>query len=214
MDTQWPQDIAPDLARRSQNRRAQYGSHLQLQIGQKREETEAFIARVFRKAHAARITGFLPVLLAMRDPHGRLISACGLRSASGASLFLEQYLDCAIEQAITTALGVRVPRSAIVEIGNLAVASRGSARELIVALTRFLVPTPFQWVVFTALPNLRNAFTRLRIPITDLGEARLDCLPPSVRLDWGNYYDAGPRVNAVSVDDSCTALDALKRRPG
>jgi hypothetical protein len=211
MDTQWPQELSLELDRRAA-RRIAAGPQLIPQAGARRRETEAFIADAFARAHGARIAHFMPVLLAMRGAQdGRVAAACGLRAASGAALFLEHYLDGAVEQAMHAATGVRTLRSAIAEIGNLAVAPPASARQLIAALTRFLAPTPFEWVVFTALPSLRNAFARLGVPVAQLGEARPDRLPPALRADWGSYYDAGPRVCAVSVDASHAALRNLKQ---
>lgn len=210
MDTHWPQDLARELDRRAAKQRGARGPRLIPQTGPGRDETEAFIATVFRRAHGARITHFMPVLLGMRGADGRLLAACGLRAASGAALFLEQYLDGAVEQVMHSVTGTSAHRSAIAEIGNLAVVPPSSARQLIAALTRFLVPTPFEWVVFTALPSLRNAFVRLGIPVACLGAARLEQLPAPSRVDWGSYYEGGPQVCAVCVDDAHTALGVLQ----
>ncbi len=178
------------------------------QIGTSRKEAEAFIAAHFRAAHQARIRQFMPTLLGARDGHGRLIIACGLRGAEQERrLFLESYLEQPVEAALSSAMGGRVSRACVVEVGNLAAASPATARELIAALTHYLSSAPFEWVVFTGVAALRNSFRRLGIPLVDLGPASLEALPEEARHDWGDYYRSGPRVCAVSIRESRIALN-------
>lgn len=47
------------------------------------------------------------------------------------------------------------------EVGNLAAASPGAARLLIVALTDLLVALGYRWVTFTGTLGLLNSFQRL-----------------------------------------------------
>jgi hypothetical protein len=208
MDTQWPKDFLPEIERRGAGLRG--AGRFAPETGLRRSETEAFIAAVFARAHGARIRRFMPLLLGLRDRGGRLIAACGLRAAAHAPLFLEHYLDCRVERAVAAALRNPVARERIVEVGNLAVATPGSARQLIVALTDYLVPTPFEWVVFTGGPGLRNAFARLGVPVAELADARIEQLPEAARADWGSYYDSSPTVCAVLIEASRAAL---ARRP-
>lgn len=203
MDTQWPRDFLPEIERRGAARGA---GRFAPETGLRRSETEAFIAAVFARAHGARIRRFMPLLLGLRERSGRLIAACGLRAAAYAPLFLEHYLDRRVERAVAAAVGIQVARERIVEVGNLAVAPPGSARQLIAALTDYLVPTPFDWVVFTGGPALRNAFARLGVPVAQLADARIEQLPDAARADWGTYYDSGPAVCAVRVEASRAAL--------
>jgi hypothetical protein len=142
----------------------------------------------------------------LRDRGGRLTAACGLRAAGGGPVFLEHYLAGPVERAVAAVAEVPIARARVVEVGNLAVAPPGSARELIAALTEYLVPTPFQWVVFTGGPALRNAFLRLGVPLSHLAHARIDDLPEDARAHWGTYYDSGPTVCAVEVEASRAAL--------
>jgi len=55
-----------------------------------RQATEAFIGARFALEHGARISHFLPLLLALRDAEGALQAAVGIRPALGQSLFLER----------------------------------------------------------------------------------------------------------------------------
>lgn len=181
-------------------------SRLRVQRELARIETERFIARLFELAHGARIRQFLPTLLALRRADGGLACACGLRAAQGQALFVEHYLQQPAEAVLGAALGHTVERSAIVEVGNLAVAPPGSARELIVELTRYLLSTHARWVICAALPGLRNAFARLGIAPLPLGPASIECLPAAEHADWGSYYSGGPQVIAIEVAAAARAL--------
>lgn len=170
------------------------------QLASYRLEAERFIAERFRATHGARVRHFMPVLLGARHRDGGLVMVCGMRTAEQAdAMFLERYLQQPAEAALSPLLGARIARARLAEIGNLAVVAPATARELICALTDHLATTSIDWVVFTGVAALRNAFRRLCIPMLDLGPAFLDALPLHERSDWGTYYDSRPRVCAVSV---------------
>ena len=171
-----------------------------------RPEIESFIRRGFERAYRARITRFMPRLMALRRGSS-LAAACGLRSAATRPLFLETYLDRPIETALSAAAGRPIARSSIIEVGNLVVARAGGARRLIVHLTHYLGAAGADWVVFTAVPALRNNFTRLGIPLETLGAADSSRLDEAERADWGDYYTLGPMVTAVRV---AAALQAVR----
>src|SRR5512134_2381976 len=65
-----------------------------------RAQFEAFIAARFGRAYGARVTHFLPHLLGVRDGLGRWQAAAGYAAAAGGRLFLEQYLERPVEQAL------------------------------------------------------------------------------------------------------------------
>jgi len=174
---------------------------------QHRTAVEKFIRHAFEKAYHARISSFLPTLMAL-ETGGELAAACGLGPAGFHRPFLEIYLDLPVERVLAEKSGVAVARRAIVEIGNLAVARAGYARELIIHLTRHLAAQKAEWVVFSAVPQLRNCFRRLAIPLVTLAPAERNRLPPAEREAWGTYYDSAPQVSAVNVDAAYAALDA------
>lgn len=178
-----------------------------LETAQSRPEAERLIRAAFARAYRARIRRFLPLLMGLRDREGGLLAACGLRHAALAPLFLEAYLDRPAEAAVAAAAGEPVPRSDLVEVGNLAVTRAGCAPLLIAALTRHLHQGGHRWAVFTAVPALANAFRRLGIPLAPLAPARLAALPAPERSGWGTYYDHGPRVMACRVADALQALE-------
>ena len=102
-----------------------------------------------------------------------------------------------VETLIAERAEHEVTREEIVEIGNLAVAEPGIAPHLLASVSRYLHGTGTQWAVFTAIPVLRNSLTRLNMQLEVLADARLDCIVPEERPEWGRYYDQNPQVMAV-----------------
>ena len=98
-----------------------------------RRQVERFIAQRFLEMHGARISIFMPVLVALFDEDGEVRAAVGIRSAEAERLFLEYYLDESIERAISSHARqpLAIPsRERIVEIGNLASIDRRASRKL------------------------------------------------------------------------------------
>lgn len=170
-----------------------------------RPAVEEFVRRGFEHAYGARLTRLMPTLMVLRRD-AQIAAACGLRPAACESLFLEAYLDAPVETALSLASGHRLERGDIVEVGNLVIARAGYARRLIVHLTTYLSGNGTGWVVFTAVPALRNSFRRLGIPLLTLAAARADRLPAAARAEWGDYYEQAPTVTAVRVQ---SAFDAV-----
>jgi Thermostable hemolysin len=173
-----------------------------------RVEVMQFIRNCFAHAHAARIEHFMPRLLSLRDRQGALIAAFGLRSAGGAPLFLEHYLDTPIEQQISARFGQSVPREAIVEVGNLSAVHAGATRWLMVAVTLLLQREGFRWITFTATSVVRNGLHRLGLRPHVLAPAELQRLPERERAQWGNYYQQSPTVMVGEVARGYGALQA------
>jgi hypothetical protein len=163
-----------------------------------RRAFEQFIAERFSRAYGARLTHFLPHLLGVMDGLARWQAAAGYAAAGAQALFLEQYLDRPIEQALGAAVGRPIARGSIVEVGNLAAISAGMARALIPQLARHLHRMGYRWVAFTATRALRNSFHRLGLkplPIAVADRARL----ADRGLSWGSYYDQDPVVMAGKI---------------
>ena len=185
-----------------------------------RPYAEAFVQEVFYRAYRARLVSFYPLLLSIgtRGGNGRIEyeAVAGARPASAEKLFLEHYLVRPVEEV------VGVARERIIEIGNLAPAGAGQARWLITTLNAFMRGAGFTHVVFTAIPKLKNSFSRMGLPLAELAAANRDVLPPAEQANWGNYYDTRPRVfvgdlrigeaplRAVAAGDSL--LQGLYRR--
>jgi len=170
-------------------------------------EVETFIRACFQRAYAAHVHAFPPLLMALRGDRGKLMAALGMRAAVRAPLFLEHYIDVPVEVAIGARLGTDVHRDGIVEVGNLAVARSGGARWLITALTAFLHARGDEWVVFTAVPAVRNAFLQLGLNPVPLAPAQAHRLGPAA-AEWGSYFAGGPMVMAGRVEEGYQILHA------
>src|SRR3569623_374508 len=88
-------------------------------FGTERARTEHFIAERYRRDFDARIEAFMPRLFSLRATgdcaqESAIEGALGLRNAQG-RLFVEQYLDAPIEEAMRVAIGQRIERASIVE---------------------------------------------------------------------------------------------------
>jgi hypothetical protein len=170
-----------------------------------RPRVEGFIRHGFERAYGARLTRLMPTLMALhRD--AEIVAACGLRAAAVEPLFLETYLDQPVEVALSRETATPLVRADIVEVGNLVIARAGYARRLIFHLTTHLHATGPAWVVFTAVPALRNNFRRLGIPLVTLGAADGNRLPATARAEWGDYYEQAPMVTAVCVEAAYSAV--------
>lgn len=168
----------------------------------RRRAVEDFVRERFAAHYQARVRHFMPRLFALEAADGSLHGAVGCRGAAEQGLFLERYLDEPVERVIARRTGARVEREGIVEVGNLAAHGAGTARLLIIALTRILAAEGLRWVCFTGTPALINSFRRLGIALHGLAPAdprRLGVDRDQWRAEWGSYYDAGPQVMVAEV---------------
>jgi hypothetical protein len=164
---------------------------------------EAFVRAVFAASYNARLGSLYPLLLGITRCNGEYAAVAGIRTAGGAALFSEHYLDEPVQQIL------RTERAGIAEIGNLAPATAGQARWLICTLSAFLIGAGFTHVVFTSVPKLRNAFYRMGLPLTQIADANQQRLPPQERMDWGSYYHCKPAVYAGDIVAATPALTRL-----
>jgi len=160
-----------------------------------RTRCEQFIGARFEQAHGAHVAHFSPYLLGVRDALDRWRAAAGYTPADGRRLFLEQYLDAPIERLLAR---YDVQRASIVEVGNLAATSAGMGRTLIPLLARHLHRLGYEWVVFTATRELRNAFARMGLAPLELAPADPARLPDG-GARWGRYYANDPVVVAGRI---------------
>lgn len=169
-----------------------------------RAELEGFVREVFVRHHQAEIYHFLPQLMGLRSEEG-LRAVLGFAPGDFSPMFLEQYFDAPIEQVVAESVQRPVARTKIMEVGNLAVSSAGSARSLITALTAYLRGAGYDWVVFTAGRGLQNSFTRMGIELRTLGPALPERLVEGA-AHWGRYYAQNPQVFLGSVEQGYAAL--------
>lgn len=162
-----------------------------------RAEVESFIRNVFQHAYGANVTQFMPTLIALRDAEYRLMAAFGMRDAASDILFLERYLDEPIEQLISAHMGVHIRRTAITEIGNLAVVNPRNAGVLISHVIQHSLDVGVEWCVATAHHSLQNGLIKGGRDVYPLHAVDANRLTPLERVQWGSYYEHAPQVIAV-----------------
>jgi hypothetical protein len=181
----------------------------------RRKQVEQFIAQRFSEVHGARLSVFMPVLIALFGENDEILAAVGIRSAATEVLFLEYYLDTSIENSIACnadQLMVVPERDRIVEIGNLASIDRRASRKLFKILAGLLDAENFEWAVFTGCTSLHRMFSTLGIETIDLGRALQSRLPVDQQT-WGGYYEDSPRVVAGKVSRGCVAFENTPDMP-
>ena len=167
-------------------------------VGDKaRAEVEGFIRAVFKRAHSAEITHFMPQLVALRDQNGVLMAAFGWKKASDGTLFLEQYLDEPIESLISKTLNKNISREQITKIGNLAVANPRNAGILIAHVIQHSLDMGIEWCVATAHHSLQNGLIKAGRDVYPLFNADKARLSQEEQTKWGTYYKHMPQVVAI-----------------
>ena len=173
-----------------------------------RQQVEDFIARRFLKVHGARVSAFMPTLLALIGDDGEVRAALGVRDAGMQALFLEHYLELPVEAALAEKAGISsTSRNRIAEIGNLASVDRRASRRLFGMLSLYLNAAHFEWAVFTGCGSLRHMFQSLGIETLVLGRALQSRLPVEQQT-WGGYYEDNPQVIAGRVSRGVDVFDA------
>lgn len=178
-----------------------------------RAAVQQFVRERYNAAYGAEVTHFLPWLLTMQCL-GNLSGAAGLQPAGTTPLFLEQYLDMPVEQALAARLGAPVERHSLVEVGNLVAARKGASHLLFLLFTAVLHAAGYQWIVFTATHALRNNLEKLGLSLVQLKQVDASTLPPAVRAEWGSYYATEPVVMACNLQEVANLVNskALYRR--
>jgi hypothetical protein len=173
-----------------------------------RSRVEAYIEATYAEAFSGRIRAHYPTLMSVQDAHGAIHAAVGFRLAADATLFLERYLDEAVETAISKAFGTTIRRPGVAEIGNLASQSAGASLFLFMALAGHLHQLGCDHAVATATRQLRRTFGRVGFPtqrLTTADPARLGAEAD----DWGGYYARDPEVLAGPIAPALEPLTQL-----
>jgi hypothetical protein len=179
----------------------------------RRREVEQFIEARFARAFGARLPRHHPVLacLTTNDADAHIVAAAGVRFAEDSPLFLEQYLDKPVEQAVAEAFDRPVARESVVEIGSLASDSPEASLQLFGVLSSWLARRHHRrFAVATVRPELERLLTLAGFGLTQLAHARPDRLADSAG-DWGCYYDRTTQVFVGEIGES-TVLPGLRQR--
>lgn len=173
-----------------------------------RAGVEDYIARRYAQCHDARLSGFMPWLLAAQRGD-RFAAALGFRPAGAGALFLERYLEQPVETVIAGVMRQPVQRAGVAEIGNLAATSQRGSRLLITLLVEALGRRGLRWIVFTATRQVRELIQDMGFPLRLLAPADPARLGQE-RTAWGRYYDAEPML---AVGDLAIGCRLIRRQP-
>jgi hypothetical protein len=171
-----------------------------------RAHVEGFIEQIYARRFGSVIARHYPTLINVHDGHGRIVAAVGLRLAAEEPLFLERYLDRPVQLALSRAKHGPVDRRGIVEIGNLASASRGASVFLFVTLAAYLRQQNLTYGVVTGTKALRRSFALFGFDFVELGVANPDALPDK-GASWGSYYARDPKVLGGAIAPACARLE-------
>jgi len=163
-----------------------------------RHRVERFIDETYASAYGSIIKTHYPTIMSAQNRDEDILAAVGFRDAAAEGLFLENYLDCPVEQSLGEALGQPVARSSIAEIGNLASAGNGASALLFVALASHLRDLGYRYAVVTATSVLRRSFRMMGFLPVALAKADQTRLPDG-GTQWGSYYDRDPQVVAGAI---------------
>jgi len=175
---------------------------------EERLKVEKFIEDQFSKSYDANIKRHYPMLMSVQDGDGNILAALGFRPAQNEKLFLEQYLDSAIENTLSEHLGKPIPREEVVEIGSLASTTSGASVFLFIALNAWLEQQGYKMATFTATRRLKRFFSMLKLDFIHLKQADPDCLPDHGK-DWGTYYETHPRILAGSTSQTQSRMSKI-----
>jgi hypothetical protein len=111
---------------------------------------------------------------------------------------------------LSAALGQKVAREQVVEIGQFASQCAGEGRRLMLSLARHLVDAGFRWAVITATAELRRLLRHQRLAARPLAPAQRRCVGDEAPL-WGSYYRHAPKVLAGDLLANLATLERGRR---
>ncbi|ASD69527.1 thermostable hemolysin [Pseudoalteromonas piscicida] len=155
-----------------------------------RGELEHAIHSGFAHAFGADIHEYYPLLSHLNYRQ----SDCflGLRFATKDALFVEQYLNCPVEQC----LSMVAERSHIAELGNLFSTGRMATLSHFIVLTQALLESDIRYLVFTATKQVRALMKLCQVEVNKISLAHGTIASAK---DYGSYYQCAPMVCSVDL---------------
>jgi hypothetical protein len=173
---------------------------------------ENFVKNSFKEHYQVNLNEFYPLLLNLtrKNIPGSMEAVAGIRCAADGKLFSEHYLSANLEDSASLFLKNKVTRQQIIEVGNFAPLSLRQVPAIITAMIGFFYSAGYACVLFTAVPWVANAFTRLGLPLSIQTEAKASQLPVNIQQQWGDsYYQYKPKVY---LGDISLGFHAMQKR--
>ena len=163
-----------------------------------RKSLELFIYNNYYKVHQAKINHYFDHLFACSDGF-QFVASLGINFLKSKSKgFVEQYLDCSAEQAISQVAKQPIDRNEVVELGNLSSIMPGATRRMIFKISPKLLAKGAKWAIFTINKPVYNAFKKAGLDPMFVIKADPNKLVDQ-STNWGSYYDSAPGVYAVRI---------------
>jgi hypothetical protein len=170
-------------------------------------DVEQHIADVFAATYGAEVTEFAPFLMSLVCA-GNVSAAAGIRPAATGPLFLEQYLDSPVEQALSNCYGKSIDRDEIFELGNLAALRSGVCQLFYLIMAGVIARTKLKHVVFSGTKEVQRGLHKLGFHMETIVAADPSRLGDAA-ANWGTYYASDSQVMAIDRDKSMKALAQL-----
>lgn len=171
------------------------------------ETPSELIRRKYQEVFGANLR---PAFDIWMQPSSGTAAALGYRRADPQALYLETYLDCPVEDLASAALGRKIDRSSIIEIGNFAADNALAMVELWGRAANDLGRNG-EIAVATLTAPLRRMFARIGVPIVELAPARPERLGGQAG-QWGSYYASDPIVCMGAIAEGQAAISAFLAR--
>ena len=131
-----------------------------------RVAVEQYIAESYAQHFSASLMSLMPILVCANRPGQAAHLFFGIRSAGKQSLYLENYLNEPVEQALMGAVQAKfdsrpIDRNAILEIGNMVISDTSSIQDDLTSIALFCHEMGYQHVVCTATRMLRLIFLKI-----------------------------------------------------
>ncbi|MBL4681474.1 MAG: thermostable hemolysin [Pseudomonadales bacterium] len=174
----------------------------ELTISKDGEVTHGNVNKLISKAYAKHfqcdLRHFLPSSFSLVSSN-EVVACTGFQSADHSELFLEQYLDKPIEQALSIAMDSSIERKDIVEIGGFAVTSSNHALSFMLQLAPAFQNLGFRYAVCTVTYPVRKYLKNLGLDTVFLGDATPDMVDTSDNA-WGSYYRLKPVILGGNIN--------------
>jgi hypothetical protein len=154
----------------------------------------AHIRSVYRQAHQAEITDFVPEVVVATNANGAIICAAGLRTACD-GFFSEAYLDEPINETLSFVTDEEVRADEVIEVVTLASSRACAALPMLDAITSEGRRRGMRFGFFTATSRLRSILQRAGLPLIPLAPALGERIANA--RSWGRYYRTDPWVCAL-----------------
>jgi len=171
-----------------------------------RSSVEEFIWDGFNKYYRANVQHYLPNLIYV-EAMSKIRSAMGIRAASNGPLFIEKYINAAIESCFSDEA---IARDEIAEIGNLHGTNKLFTQQLFIVTALATAKAGFSKLVFCATPQVKTMMESLLMTTVNIGEADPKRLGNEAE-HWGNYYESSPKLIAIDIDQALFLIDRSER---